>query len=266
MTIPRPLVTAKKRLSRAIAWQYVRKKARQKDIDDAELIRIGDYLDSKFGLRQFETADPSQNVIGYFPGLSLTPIYEAQHFSWVKTLEESAAAIREEFLALQRNGVFEKHPQNLAETGDWSTYYLYSNGHRFTDHCETCPITTNVLENIPGATTAGQAYFSLMTGGTHVKAHSGPTNTRIRCHLGLIVPDSSRIRVNETKMNWKELGCIVFDDSVDHEVWNPDDNRAVLIVDLWHPDLTNTERWAIAEIANLSRRNSQYRTSIGRRG
>lgn len=33
--------------------------------------------------------------------------------------------------------------------------------------------------------------------GTHVWAHTGPTNCRLRAHLGLVIPDGASIRVAE---------------------------------------------------------------------
>lgn len=253
----------KRRINRFLTWQHVRRNARRRGIEPDDLSRVRNYLDAKFGVRQFETANPTQRVSGYFPGLSLVPVYDAVDLEWVKSFEDNAALVRDEFLALKAAGAFEPHPQKLADQGSWSTYYFYSNGYRFDDHCEACPVTASVLDQVPGAGSAGQAYFSVMSGGTHVKAHSGPTNTRIRCHLGLVVPESCEIRVDDQYLKWKELGCIVFDDSVDHEVWISDEERAVLIVDLWHPELTDTEKWALGEIAKLSGRNKNYRNMIG---
>lgn len=42
----------------------------------------------------------------------------------------------------------------------------------------------------------------------------------------------------------EEGKCLVFDDSFEHEAWNDDSDhsRIVLIVDVWHPDLTPEER------------------------
>ena len=45
----------------------------------------------------------------------------------------------------------------------------------------------------------------------------------------------------------------MFDDSFEHEVWNESDrHRYVLILDVWHPDLTPVEVWALARIERLS--------------
>ena len=148
------------------------------------------------------------------------------------------------------------------DIGNWNTYYFYSNGHKYQDHCQKCPVTAGILAEMDGVDTVGQAYFSVMSPSTHVTAHCGPTNARIRCHLGLIVPETSVIRVNQTKLHWRELRCIVFDDSFEHEVWNPDAERVVLIIDLWHPDLTEEERWALATISKFSQSKRAYRRSI----
>ncbi|MGH8600523.1 MAG: aspartyl/asparaginyl beta-hydroxylase domain-containing protein, partial [Burkholderiales bacterium] len=46
---------------------------------------------------------------------------------------------------------------------------------------------------------------------------------------------------------WKEGHCATFDDTFEHEAWNRSDKvRAVMILDAWHPDLTQPEREAIA--------------------
>ena len=92
-----------------------------------------------------------------------------------------------------------------------------------------------------------QIKFSVMHPGTHVWPHCGPTNCRLRAHLGLIVPSEPRIRVATVTKTWKEGKFIVFDDSFEHEVWHMGSSlRLILIVDFWHPEVTPQER------ANLS--------------
>jgi len=98
----------------------------------------------------------------------------------------------------------------------------------------------------------GITYFSLMTPGTHVKAHNGPNNLRIRCHLGLQNPDGDkvRLRVGEEWRTWKDGEMYCFDDSFEHEVFHDGTkDRLVFIVDIWHPDLFRKQiyslhRWA----------------------
>jgi aspartate beta-hydroxylase len=85
-----------------------------------------------------------------------------------------------------------------------------------------------------------------MRGDTHIAAHRGPTNLRLRCHLGIVVPEGDcGIRVGDELGRWQAGRCIVFDDHFNHEAWNHTAaERIVLIVDLWHPDLSADEvRW-----------------------
>ena len=115
--------------------------------------------------------------------------------------------------------------------------FLYERGRRHDDVCEACPVTTSVIEG-DGAmrTAAGLIYVSRMRAGTHIAAHRGPTNLRLRCHLGITVPKGDcAIRVQDESRRWREGRCLVFDDSYEHEAWNhADSDRIVLIVDLWH--------------------------------
>lgn len=49
--------------------------------------------------------------------------------------------------------------------------------------------------------------------------------------------------------NWVEGKVIIFDDSFEHEVWHKGtEERLVLIVDVWHPELTPNERATLTTI------------------
>ena len=59
------------------------------------------------------------------------------------------------------------------------------------------------------------------------------------------------MRVGKETRRWQQGCAIVFDDLYEHEVWNrTGENRIVLIVDLWHPELTPRE---IAVIEGMPR-------------
>jgi aspartyl/asparaginyl beta-hydroxylase (cupin superfamily) len=239
-------------LKARLLWSYLRMRALARGMNPDKLGRVHGFILNKFG----QGPDRRSN---WFPGLSARPVHDTAEIPWVAAVESAAASIRREYEALSASGRLRPHPQNLADAGEWNTYYLYSNGVRFDEHCQTCPVTSGVVSNLPGGVLAGQAYFSVMAPGTHVAPHHGPTNTRIRCHLGLKTPASSRIRVDTQELRWTEGRCIVFDDSFEHEVFNPDGERAVLIMDAWHPELTPAERWALTALAGVSRRNRRYR-------
>src|SRR3546814_15439467 len=89
--------------------------------------------------------------------------------------------------------------------------------------------------------------FSLLAPGKHIPPHTGVANTRLVCHLPLIVPDGCWFRVGAETREWKRGAAWVFDDTIEHEAAN-DSNalRVILIVDCWHPGLSPLEREAVA--------------------
>ncbi|WP_223276590.1 aspartyl/asparaginyl beta-hydroxylase domain-containing protein [Sphingomonas daechungensis] len=79
--------------------------------------------------------------------------------------------------------------------------------------------------------------------------HVGVNNARLVCHLPLIVPEGCWFRVGAETRYWKRGEAFVFDDTIEHEAMNPSDElRVVFIFDVWHPDLTDTERAAVAAL------------------
>ena len=104
-------------------------------------------------------------------------------------------------------------------------------------------------------------------------SYCGPTNARLRAHLGLVVPEGDcRIRVGDAPPRpWVTGEVLLFDDSFEHEVWNETDAaRLVLIVDLWHPDLaTDAQRLATLDPPEARRyeavvRHGHYETTTER--
>ena len=103
-----------------------------------------------------------------------------------------------------------------------------------------CPHTASTIASRPEFNTVflGTSFFSRLLPGTHIEPHCGPSNLRLRCHLGLVVPEGARIRVGTEVRAWEAGRCLVFDDSYEHEVWHEGEGeRIVLICDMWHPDI-----------------------------
>ena len=182
-----------------------------------------------------------------YPGLTARPWHDPQRFALATALETAADAIAAELSALTTQFIDEA--EDIAREGRWSVAFLSKPGVECDDIRAMCPATTAVLDaHASEMPLAGAAYFSCLDPGTRVAPHRGPTNTRLRCHLGLEVPDHCGLRVGGIEGAWERGRCIVFDDSFVHEVWNLSDRRrVVLIVDVWHPDLSQEEvallRW-----------------------
>lgn len=140
----------------------------------------------------------------------------------------------------KKYSLFQLEDENLREIGDWRQFNLYIRGKKIEENCRRVKITCGLIDQITPAKTnkRGQVKFSIMSPGVHVHSHCGPTNCRLRAHLGLKIPEGPLIRVQNDTRKWIEGKFIIFDDSFEHEVWNNGNElRLVLIVDLWHPDL-----------------------------
>lgn len=178
-----------------------------------------------------------------YPDLPSRPWHDPGDFPLVAYLESHFEEIRAELLALTDNR-FNPESERIGRTGDWDVAFLYERGRRHDETCAACPVTTRGIETRQTIRTmAGLIYVSRMRAHTHIDAHRGPTNLRLRCHLGIDVPDGDcAIRVGDATREWTEGRCLVFDDYFEHEAWNhTDEDRLVLIVDLWHPGLSDTE-------------------------
>ncbi len=198
-----------------------------------------------------------------YPDLDRRPWWESVTSALAVDLESHFQEIREEVLALAPSR-FTPESERIPRTGDWDVVFFYERGRRHDEVCDACPATTRVIEG-DGAmrTAAGLIYVSRMRPGTHIQAHRGPTNLRVRCHLGIAVPDGDcAIRVADQSRRWSEGRCLVFDDSFEHEAWNhTTDDRIVLIVDLWHPGLSSAE---VHLLTGLHRYASGYARRLAR--
>lgn len=171
-----------------------------------------------------------------------------------RILEENWEAIRDEAVDLlsvppQDGYILDK--ENLRENGIWKQYEVFGRGRKLTANCVRAPKTCSLIENFAPAAGCkrGQVKFSVMEPNTHVYSHTGPTNCRLRAHLGLVVPDGVRLRVGDEILYWQEGKIIIFDDSFEHEVWHEgSSNRLVLIIDVWHPELTEQEKKSLVAI------------------
>lgn len=148
---------------------------------------------------------------------------------------------------------------------DWHSYLLH--GQVQPTFCEQFPITTKIIQSIgPNLFTHnpfGFCFFSKLSANSSIRAHASPINFRLRIHLPLIVPQSTTtssttsstedhpigIRVGPTIQSWIQNQAMVLDDSYNHQVWNnTNDERVVLLVDIWHPDVRPREREEIVRM------------------
>ena len=202
------------------------------------------------------SGNPLQRPTRYYvPGLTTAPWWTRSTSEAVleatTILEENFTAIRDE-LSEMRNAFVEYREANLAANGLWASFPLRKSSATDERAKAACPATTAIIDSIPRV--GDMAMFSALNPGTHIPPHCGPWNTRLTIHLGLIVPEGCAFRVGSTTERWTEGKCLVFDDSFEHEVWHRGkSSRFVLLVDLWHPDITELEMFVLRSAEQMLR-------------
>jgi hypothetical protein len=156
--------------------------------------------------------------------------------------------------------------ENDVKEGEWKVLHLLNQGIWQEQNCKKCPSFVATIErlqpHVMDKCLFGNAFVSVLQPGTTIEPHCGPTNVRHRLHYALQVPDDEepKLTVMEMQQTWKEGQFFLFDDSFTHSVVYPQRKlatnqcngkmraRVVLIVDLWHPHLSQLERQVIAEL------------------
>jgi aspartate beta-hydroxylase len=195
----------------------------------------------------------------YYPGLPQIQFYEREDFEWVRAVESATDDIRSELQAVM-SGRSRFSPylktdsthlnrdfQGLADNENWGALYLWDYGRLVPEIAELFPQTVRALEAAPQPVIEGQApmaLFSKLTPGTRIPPHNGMLNTRLICHLPIIVPtDCGALRVGNEQRPWVEGEMLIFDDSIEHEAWNTsEEERVVLLFEVWRPELSEEER------------------------
>ncbi len=234
---------------------------RQPGRPDGSQRRFERCLDRVLGRRRVYTPEPTFML---FPYLRNYEFFDRVSFPWLADLEAAADAIREELLGVLRadaqgiepyiafgEGLPHRQWKELNHSRRWGAYFLWNQGRREESHLARCPRTGAALAAVPQVDIPGRgptAFFSILDARTKIPPHTGVTNTRLTVHLPLIVPPGCGFRVGGETREWKAGTAWVFDDTIEHEAWNDSDvPRAILIFDVWNPELTALERDLVRE-------------------
>jgi aspartate beta-hydroxylase len=223
--------------------------------------RFAQSVDLVLGQKRIYLQEPKYY---YFPGLPQIQFYERSQFPWLDDVESATADIRAELEAvLNEPGAFAPYVQGHAnrpkkdEMGmlnnpAWSAYYLWKNGEPVAANAARFPRTMHALRNAPLAHVPNRSpsiLFSLLRPGAHIPPHNGLVNTRLICHLPVVVPGKCRFRVGNETRDWVEGKAWAFDDSIEHEAWNGSERtRVILLFDVWRPELSEDERRLVVSL------------------
>lgn len=195
---------------------------------------------SQQGATRFQKAEQRPYAF-YSPRLSASGFGEPDQVS--QFLEANLEAIASEF-ALCAPPEVPTPSKTLVEQGVWNTFPLRRSSKTVPENISRCPQTWETVQQCPLLEGVdGGVYFSIVYPGTHISSHCGPSNLKRRYHLTIEEAESAKIRAGHEWRTWESGKCLILDDSFEHEVkHNGDKRRVVLIVDCWHPDLTQKER------------------------
>ena len=201
--------------------------------------------------------EPSEEHID---GLTASAFWNVEEnpdlFPWAKELEEKASVIQEEFEAkLKRDQkIFSADSawQNQVMGAGWSAIRLQRLGVWNMENCKEFPQTYELLRKLGIPLAVRGVCFAKQAPGSGVQPHSDGRNFILTSHLGLRVPSDCWIKVGEEKRGWEVGKLTTLDTSFSHSTGNPsEEDRHVLIIDFWHPELTESERAALEFVYDL---------------
>lgn len=196
----------------------------------------------------------------YFPGLPQRPWYEREDFPWIAELEAAVPAMRSEIQQVladeqgvepyvQEEAKRASRGHSLLNDARWSALHLFKAGERVEENAARCPLIMRLLEVLPIPVIkrrSPMALISILKPGTHIPPHHGMINTRLICHIPLVVSPGCRLRVGGETRDVVEGQAMIFDDSFEHEAWNDGDAvRAVLLFEIWRPEISDEEKIAL---------------------
>ena len=189
----------------------------------------------------------------YVPGMPAKPWYDPKEIPEAAIFESSYECIKGELMHIlreQRGRGFDEPPpvdKYIVKSGAWDLFWIKDGCKTFEDNWAMCPETKRLIHSLPRV--GESATFSGLRPGSHIQLHTGVANLRLTLHLGLIVPEGCELRLGDEVRRWEEGKCLVFDDSFLHETMNnSSETRILLLVDIWHPDLTSLEISVLEEI------------------
>ena len=125
---------------------------------------------------------------------------------------------------------------------------LLNRGQWDDDNARLFPVTSRAIRD--SGVPVVEAFFASMEPHSVIKPHSDFTNFVLTCHLPLVVPENGsgkcRLTVGDETRQWLQGQVSLFDTSIYHDAINESDSvRYILMMRVWHPDLSLVERDAL---------------------
>lgn len=202
--------------------------------------------------------DPSEeHVDGLTPNAFWDTAAQPEQFPWAQELEANSDVIQKEFemnLKKQESQMFASDSawQNQVMGGGWSAVRLQRLGVWNEENCRQFPETYELIRSLNIPLAVRGVCFARQAPGSGVQPHTDGRNFILTSHLGLKIPKDCWIEVGTERRGWEEGKLTTLDTSFTHSTGNPStEDRHVLIIDFWHPELTEAERAALEFVYDL---------------
>jgi aspartate beta-hydroxylase len=262
-----PFGVAELRRTRDVCERYAREyemflkgKLAQKGFDpEHSSSRFAMSFEMSMGRKKLYLQQPSQY---YFPELPQIQFYDRKLFPWMSELEAATDTIVSELQGIMSDeAAFHPYVESdgnrprrdddrMTDNRDWTAFYLWKYGEIVEKNAARCPETMRALESVPHCRIAKRTpsvLFSRLRPGAKIPPHNGFINTRLICHLPLIIPEGCGFRVGNDVREWKKGHIWAFDDTIEHEAWNnSSEMRVIMIFEIWRPELSDEERNLVA--------------------
>lgn len=264
-------------------WKSIRKHLIQMYGTEVDIGRLTNMFSILSGRTKLRITHGSQLPYAFIiPELRSRPFWDCHQFVAVQILEKNYAVILEELnyqlpylsdssvgsdpaASEPSNGSTSFTPYmgdgticksiSMVSDGNWDLLYFYQNFKRNDNVHRMFPRTSAILESLPGFM-RGLVAFSSIIPGTHIIPHTGPSNLRLTCHLGLSGCEGVNLTVERETQSYRDGKCLILDDSYVHSVMHGGKERRItLMLDLFHSDLTEVERLAFLTMANMIKDN-----------
>jgi hypothetical protein len=221
------------------------------------LKRASAALDHFVGLKRYAFSDPMQKPsFLFFPGLPAKPFYAVSELSGLDALVAKITKqlrLIDSFADSSRVSYVE-HVGSAPNTlewqklkTDWQSQHFIAGGQPKA-LMQSMPMAFQSVFShplIPDCPPfSPEVFISTLEADTYIPPHYGISNVKLTVHIPLKVTDKAWLRAGNDTFNWQvDDTAMVFDDSFLHSAKNAaDEDRSVLIFDVWHPALSAEEK------------------------
>ena len=206
-----------------------------------------------------ETSKCHQQAHSFVPGLRATQFYDVETVEWAQKLKKRYKEIKSEFsrvtadmdkLTREGNNIWAGAlTQDASSYGTgWRTLVLMDRGVWDPVNVNLFPKTSKAI--CESGAPVVEAFFASMKPNTDIKLHTDNTNFVVTCHLAIDIPESGnnkcRLTIGDETRQWINGEIMMFDTSIMHAAVNESDQtRYILMLRVWHPDLSEKERQAL---------------------